>query len=305
MFGACADRVGDVRNRAPLVMRTGGFAALVGSTVVIFWTPLSTLIRFSFQEEHYSHIILVPAVTAVLLLYKRRTVFAQVETSWKAGIGLLAAGALVGWWGLAYAGSPSENDRLFITTSSLVLMWIGGFMVCFGWSAVRAGLFPVLFLVLMVPLPDLLLNAVIYSLQTGSAEVSYALFQLIGVPVFRTGFELALPGLTIEVAKECSGIRSSLALLFTSLLAGHLLLRSAWRKTALALITVPLLMIKNGIRIVTLSTLAIYADPSFLTGKLHSEGGFVFFLLALAILAPVLWFLQRSEANLQRSEANH
>ena len=297
MFGACADRVGDVRNRAPLVMRTGGFAALVGSTVVIFWTPLSTLIRFSFQEEHYSHIILVPAVTAVLLLYERRTVFTQVETSWKAGIGLLAAGALVGWWGLAYAGSPSENDRLFITTSSLVLMWIGGFMVCFGWSAVRAGLFPVLFLVLMVPLPDLLLNAVIYSLQTGSAEVSYALFQLIGVPVFRTGFELALPGLTIEVAKECSGIRSSLALLFTSLLAGHLLLRSAWRKTALALITVPLLMIKNGIRIVTLSTLAIYADPSFLTGKLHSEGGFVFFLLALAILAPVLWFLQRSEAN--------
>ena len=115
--------------------------------------------------------------------------------------------------------------------------------------------------------------------------------------MFRTGFELALPGLTIEVAKECSGIRSSLALLFTSLLAGHLLLRSAGRKTALALITVPLLMIKNGIRIVTLSTLAIYADPSFLTGKLHSEGGFVFFLLALAVLAPVLWFLQRAEAS--------
>src|SRR5207253_7732635 len=98
----------------------------------------------------------------------------------------------------------------------------------------------------------------------------------------------------IELAKECSVILSSLALLFTSLLAGHLLLRSAGRKTALALVTVPLLMIKNGIRIVTLSTLAIYADPSFLTGKLHSEGGFVFFLLALAVLAPVLWFLQRA-----------
>ena len=293
-----ADRVGELRNAAAsMVTRIVGFATVVVSTVVIFWTPLSTLIRFSFQEEHYSHIILVPAVTAVLLLYERRTVFAQVETSWKAGIGLLAAGALVGWWGLAYAGSPSENDRLFITTSSLVLMWIGGFMVCFGWSAVRAGLFPVLFLVLMVPLPDPLLNAVVFSLQTGSAEVSHALFQLIGVPVFRTGFELALPGLTIEVAKECSGIRSSLALLFTSLLAGHLLLRSAGRKTALALITVPLLMIKNGIRIVTLSTLAIYADPSFLTGKLHSEGGFVFFLLALAVLAPVLWFLHRAEAS--------
>ncbi len=293
-----ADRVGELRKAAAsMVTRIVGFATVVVSTVVIFWTPLSTLIRFSFQEEHYSHIILVPAVSAVLLLYEGRKVFAQVETSWKAGVGLLAAGALFGWCDLAYASSPSENDRLFITTSSVVLMWIGGFVLCFGLRAVRAGLFPVLFLVLMVPLPDPLLNAVVFSLQTGSAEVSYALFQLIGVPVFRTGFELALPGLTIEVAKECSGIRSSLALLFTSLLAGHLLLRSAGRKTALALMTVPLLMIKNGIRIATLSTLAIYADPSFLTGKLHSEGGFVFFLLALAVLAPVLWFLQRAEAS--------
>src|SRR5438093_1110184 len=199
MFASCADRIGELRSRAAIMPRTGGFAAFVVLTVVIFWAPLSTLIRFSFQEEHYSHIVLVPAV--------------------------------------------------------------------------------------------------IGSLQTGSAEVSYALFQLIGVPVFRTGFELALPGVTIEVAKECSGIRSSLALLFTSLLAGHLLLRSAVRKTALALMTVPLLIVKNGVRIVTLSALAIYADPSFLTGKLHRDGGFVFFLLALAMLAAARWLLQRAEAS--------
>ena len=297
MFVSCADRIGELGSRAPMVTRTGGFAAFVVLTVVIFWAPLSTLIRFSFQEEHYSHIVLVPAVSGFLLLYGRRRIFAQVETSWKAAVGLLAAGALFRWCGLAYAGSPSENDRLFIMTFSLVLMWIGAFVFCYGLRALRAGLFPVLFLVLMVPLPDLLLNAVIFSLQTGSAEVSYALFQLIGVPVFRTGFEFALPGVTIEVAKECSGIRSSLALLFTSLLAGHLLLRSAVRKTALALMTVPLLIVKNGVRIVTLSALAIYADPSFLTGKLHREGGFVFFLLALAMLAPALWLLQRAEAS--------
>src|SRR5437773_6001917 len=152
-----------------MVTRIVGFATVVVSTMVILWAPLSTLIRFSFQEEHYSHIILVPAVSALLLLYERRKVFAQVETSWQAGVGLFAAGVLFGWCGLAYIASAGENDRLFITTSSLVLMWIGGFIFCFGLHAVRAGLFPVLFLVLMVPLPDLLLNAVIFSLQTGSA----------------------------------------------------------------------------------------------------------------------------------------
>jgi len=134
-------------------------------------------------------------------------------------------------------------------------------------------------------------------LQSGSAELSDALFKLAGVPFFRTDFLFALPGVTIEIAKECSGIRSSLALLITSLLAGYVCLQSAWTRMILILVTFPLLIVKNGIRIVTLSTLAIYADPSFLTGKLHSQGGFVFFLLALAILAPVLWLLQRAEAN--------
>ena len=63
----------------------------------------------------------------------------------------------------------------------------------------------------------------------------------------------------------------------------------------MALATLPLLVVKNGIRIVSLSLLSIYVDPTFLTGRLHQEGGVVFFLLALVMMAPVLLFLQRSE----------
>jgi len=83
--------------------------------------------------------------------------------------------------------------------------------------------------------------------------------------------------------------------MITSLVAGHLFLRSAWTKAVLTLATLPLLIVKNGIRIVTLSLLSVYVDPSFLTGRLHHQGGILFFLLALAILAPVLWLLQKSE----------
>jgi exosortase/archaeosortase family protein len=80
-----------------------------------------------------------------------------------------------------------------------------------------------------------------------------------------------------------------------SLLAGHLFLRSAWTKAGLIMATLPLLIVKNGIRIVTLSLLSIYADPGFLTGSLHSRGGILFFLLALLLLVPLLRVLQRSE----------
>jgi exosortase/archaeosortase family protein len=59
-----------------------------------------------------------------------------------------------------------------------------------------------------------------------------------------------------------------------------------------------LMVLKNGIRIVSLTVLAMHVDPNFLYGKLHNQGGVVFFLVSLLLLAPVLWWLQRGEALL-------
>ena len=275
--------------------RSVSAALVVALTLAVFWVPLRMLFWFSLQEEQYSHILLVPVVSAFLLVRDRKRIFSSVGTNWRAGPGMLVAGALLNWLGHTYSVSSSENDQLFITTVSVVAMCVGGFILCYGLRAFRAAMFPLLFLFLMAPIPDVLLNRVIVWLQQGSAEVSYAVFQLVGVPVFRTGFVFALPGVTIEIARECSGIRSSLALLITSLLAGHLFLRSAWTKAVFTLAAIPLLIVKNGIRIVTLSLLSIYVDPSFLTGNLHHQGGILFFLLALVILLPLLWLLQQHE----------
>jgi exosortase len=276
------------------VARGACFALLAAVTVALFRAPLSLLGHFAFEREEYSHIVLIPLISASLLLLERKRVFAIVRSAWSSGTALLAAGGVL--YGLGRRSSSlNENDRLFLTILAVVLMWLGAFLLCYGLPAFRAGVFPLLLLFLVTPTPDAVLDRVIFWLQTGSAEVSYAIFQAFGVPIFRTGFVFALPGVTIEIAKECSGIRSTLALLITSLVAGHLLLRSVWRKAAFTLATVPLVIVKNGLRIVTLSLLSVYVDPSFLTGRLHRDGGTVFFLLALVLLAPVLLFLQRSE----------
>ncbi len=271
------------------------FTLLVGLTLVVFRTPLSLLLHVAMEREEYSHIVLIPLISVFLLVLDRKRVFAVVGSAWGSGIALLVAGGLLYALGRRYAAPPTENDRLAIAILSLVLIWMGGFLLCYGVRAFRGGLFGLLLLILIVPIPDAVLERVILWLQMGSTEVSYAMFEALSVPVYRTGFVFALPGVTIEVAKECSGIRSSLALLITTLLAGHLFLRSGWGKAALMLAALPLLVVKNGIRIVTLSLLSIYVDPSFLTGRLHQEGGIVFFLLALVILSPVLLWLQKSE----------
>jgi exosortase len=134
-------------------------------------------------------------------------------------------------------------------------------------------------------------------LKSGSTEAVAGLFTLTGTPFHRQGFVFALPNFVIEIADECSGIRSSIALLLTGLLAGHRFLQSRWMRVALLLVILPVAVIKNAIRIVALSLLAMHVDPSFLTGQLHHEGGFIFFLLALGMLAPLFALFRWYESS--------
>jgi exosortase len=271
------------------------FAALSVISVLVFWKPLTALVEYSLSHESASHILLIPLVTLYLLYTERDRIFRSTHFSVVSGAVVILLGIGLYWLANPSWASAEGNDVLVATTLSFVTIWIGAFLLCYGSRAALAAAFPLLFLLLMVPLPQAVLEKSIYLLQQGSTEIAYLLFRLVQVPVFRQGFVLALPSVSIEVAKECSGIRSSMALLITCLLAAHLFLRTRWKMTFFVLLALPLAIIKNGIRITTLTLLAIYVDPSFLTGSLHHDGGVVFFLLALAILAPVLLLLQKSD----------
>ena len=117
------------------------------------------------------------------------------------------------------------------------------------------------------------------------------------------GFCFSLPDVAIEIADECSGIRSSLGLLMTTLLGAHAFLRRGWTRGLILLAILPLAILKNGIRIATLTLLAVHVDPSFLTGQLHHEGGIVFFLLGLAMLMPMMFWLRRAETRRDQMRA--
>jgi exosortase len=276
-----------------LARRHAIFACFVLASGLVLWKTWAALIAYSLRNESASHILLIPAITFFLLFSERRRVF--LSSGLAIGPGLAVVFPAVGLFWLATRLSDAGNDRLSLEALSLVLLWIGGFVGFYGLKAARAAIFPLLFLLLMVPWPSAVLDPVIRWLQEGSTDVTYAIFRALGVPVFREGFVLTVPGVAIEVASECSGIRSSMALLITCLLAAHFYLRTGWKILLFVLLVVPLSVIKNGIRIATLTLLSLYVDPSFLTGNLHREGGFVFFFLALAMMFPILRLLEKSE----------
>jgi exosortase len=271
------------------------FVAFILISSLGFYTTLAALVQYSLHDRSSSHIILIPFVSFFLLYVERQRVFSISTTSIAPGIGVAIAGLILHL--LAVRGPiPAEgNWSLFAQAIAVILVWVAGFLFFYGIAAIRAGAFALLFLLLMVPMPDVILNWTINALQEGSTDIAYLIFKLVGTPVLRHGFVLALPTVTIEVAQECSSIRSSMALFITCLLAAHLYLRTGWKKLVLVLLSLPLSLIKNGIRIATLTLLSIYVDPRFLTGSLHSEGGFVFFFLALFMLLPVFLWMERSD----------
>ncbi len=271
------------------------FAGFVVASVIVSWKALTALVHFSLREESSSHILLIPLISIYLIYVERKQISKSLRTSTVGRASLILAGVFVLLLIIVARVFSEQATYLPAAIFVLVAAWIGAFTLFYGISALRAAAFPVLFLLLMVPLPESVLARTIYFLQSGSTDIAYFLFRVVGVPVFRQGFFLTVPGVTIEVATECSGIRSSVALFITCLLAAHLFLRTPWKQLLFVLLAFPLALMKNGIRIVTLTLLSIYVDPSFLTGSLHHKGGFAFFLLALAILAPVLLLLEKSE----------
>lgn len=281
-----------------MTRRTAYFVVLCLLSIVVFWLPLTNLVGLSLQYEHYSHILLIPLVSVWLIYVARKSIFLHVQYSLGVGTVLLLVGLTMYSFAQRNFLQWSESDSLSASIVSIVVVWMAGFVLCYGTQTFRAAAFPLSFLLLVVPIPTPLLDKIILMLQKGSAEVACELFRLASVPVFREGFIFALPGLNIEVAKECSGIRSSTALFIVSLLAGHLFLRSAWSKTALTLSILPVLIFKNGVRIVAISSLAVYVDRGFLTGWLHTSGGILFFLLGLAILAALLRLVQELEKKI-------
>jgi exosortase len=189
----------------------------------------------------------------------------------------------------------STTNQLTLFTLALAFFWAAGFALSFGKTALKQAAFPLLFLSFMIPLPDEFLEKVIYLLQKGSADVAQWAFDLFHVPAMRDGFVFHLAHVNIEVAKECSGIRSSLALLILATLVAHFLLVRGWAKVVFVAVGMLIMVVKNGIRIATLTMLAQYVDPGFLFGRLHHEGGIVFFLIGLGLLVPVCWVLRRLE----------
>jgi exosortase len=253
----------------------------------LYADALLALYQYARADSSASHLILMPVIAAGLVYQARTMIFAVASVDLTFGGIVTGAGLALGL-GVPASGSYEGSASLGVAILSLVTIWVGGFTLIYGRHALRRAAFPLLFLGLTIPIPLVLLKSAVDGLKAGSAAVVEILFTLTGTVYHRDEFIFYLPGVAIEIADACSGIRSSIALTLTAVLAGYLYLDSPAKRVVLILAVLPVAILKNAIRIATLTLLSIHVDPSFLSGQLHHDGGVVFFLLGLVMMVPVL-----------------
>lgn len=271
------------------------FALLFSATLLAGWRPLVENFTQAMTDDDYTYILLILPISAALVALDWRSLRASLVFNLRAGSILEVIAALIACTTIAWGASLTTDEKLSVRIFALVLSWGGVFLFSFGYAAWRRALFPLCFLVGLVPIPQAGLSWLVALLQLGSAWAAHVLFTLFRVPVVQNGVLLTIPGLTLQVAVQCSSIRSSSMLLVTTIVIAQLFLRSPWRKTVVICLAVPLSVAKNGLRIFTIAMLGSRLDPAYLTGRLHHDGGIVFLAIALLVIFAVLWLLRRGE----------
>jgi exosortase len=264
------------------------------ASLLAFHAPLASVLALSLGDDRYRYIPVVPLISAFLIHSERERIFRVCQWSPRLGLVLLAGAVPLAV--LPRQVFANADTALFSGVLATILVWIAGFVFCYGTQAFRSALFSFSFLFLAVPLPATWLDQIVFALQKGSAEASYFLFKVLGVPVLRDELHFSLPGVNIEIAQQCSGLNSSLALFIAGLLSAYLFLRFTWSKALLIAVMVPLMIVKNAVRIVSMSWLAVYVSRDYLYGNLHHHGGPLFAVMGLALLLSAVMALRRSEA---------
>jgi exosortase C (VPDSG-CTERM-specific) len=268
------------------------FTALL---TLAFSVPLARLMMHAAGSDLHSHIVLVPFISGYLL-HERRAGLPPAGPRSLAGASLLAAtGVAAVLASYLWRGTLSTNDHLGVLAFAYVCLLAAGGFFFMGRQWMAAAAFPIGFLIFLVPMPDAMVDALEKASMVASAEAAAMYFAVAGTPLVRDGTLFELPTITLRVAQECSGIRSSWVLFITSVLASNLFLHSPWRRLALVLFVIPLGILRNGFRVFVLGILCVHVGPHMIDTAIHHQGGPLFFALSLGPLGLFLWWLRRKD----------
>ena len=268
----------------------------------IYWPLFPELAEVWDTDPNYSHGYFVPLVSLAFVwmawhahgspvhaVVPRRAVW---EGTFQIIVGLLLH--LVVW----YAGN------LFLDVLSLMAILRGLLLIWGGPQGNRAFGFPVFFLIFMAPLPIHWYQPFAIWMQQLVTDLSTFMLEFCQIPVYREGYFILLPGYTMEVAEACNGLRQLTAILALGVAIGHMSGRGSWFRWTLGLLSIPIAIVANCIRVVLSGLILIVLGPEWAEGVFHTIEGLVIVALSALLIVAVAWMLGRVEDRWRRSRSS-
>jgi exosortase D (VPLPA-CTERM-specific) len=281
MAGRRADEepveTGWTRPKATEGVKWAALALGLAALAWLYWRVAPRLVQQWASDDDYTHgFLILPLALYFVWNDRERLARLAVRPGW------LGAGLLV--VGLAMLVVGTVGAELFLRRSSIVVVVAGLVWLFLGWSWLTALAFPIVFLLFMVPLPAIVMNAIAFPLQLFAAQTATFCLQVGGIPVLREGNVITLADTTLEVAEACSGIRSLQALLALGAVYGYFTQRSTWKRWALLLLSIPIAIAANAFRVSGTGFLAHYFGSEMAQGFYHSFAGWIVFVVAFVML---------------------
>jgi exosortase A len=257
----------------PLRIKLGIIAGLL---IVAYWPTFIWMnARFSEADTYYSHGFLVPFVFLYLIWAKRDDLKKAEISPLNIGLILLVPTLLVHL--LAHLLGIN-----FVSGFSLIVALSGLSLYLYGLGISRQLAFAILFLVFMIPLPQVLIINISFKMKIFAAQIATICINLMGIQAVREGSIVNLPNTALTVGDPCSGLRSLISLTALGALYAYLIKISKVRKVLLFLLSIPIALIANIIRIILLLLVAFVYGSEVATGKFHDFSGFLLFGFAFA-----------------------
>jgi exosortase len=259
-------------------LRTRTTAAVALLTATLIWLyggVLMALVRQWSSDDNYSHGFFVIPLAA-FFVWERR------EALQKAPRRPSIFGALLVLASLGVFVAGTFGAELFLTRVSMIGVIAGSILFIWGRQHFRTLLFPVAFLLLMIPLPALIFNQLAFPLQLVASEAGESVIAAAGIPVLREGNMLHLPSRTLEVAEACSGIRSLVSLLMLGIVLGYFTEKGTGTRVLIAIAAVPIAIIANASRVAGTGFAAEWISPAAADGFFHTFSGWLMFIVAFS-----------------------
>ncbi len=261
---------------------------LAGCFGLLYAHTISKLVRDWSTDPNFSHGFLIPPIAAYMLWQKRKE-FAETPTaSNRWGLLVILAGM-----GLHIVGNVGAE--LFTMRFSILVTLLGITLYLFGKEVTKKALVPILYLLLMIPIPAILWNKIAFPLQLFASRLAADAIQLLSIPVFREGNVIHLANTTLEVVDACSGLRSLTSLLALSGALAYIVPLSMISKWILFLSAVPIAIAVNIFRLTMTAAAAHWIGAHVAEGIVHDMSGLVVFVLAFALLILTFLFLSKIE----------